>query len=98
MMDPKPTAPRDPAYLAFVRSKPCIVCMGPAEAHHALGRRGTGVKPSDFGCIPVCRKHHYELHHWGGKSFQSKHDVDFREIALNLLHLYHTGQTITIVI
>jgi hypothetical protein len=90
--------PRNPEYLAFIRSKPCCACGRPAEAHHALGRRGVGVKPSDFGCVPLCREHHRECHEKGTKTFQREHNLDFAEIALNLVHLYHTGEPLTMVI
>lgn len=50
--------PRSEKYVAFVRSYPCIVCARPAESHHAFGRRGVSIKPSDFACVPLCHVHH----------------------------------------
>ena len=37
------------------------VCTAPVEAHHA-GRRGLGQKADDNTAIPLCRRHHRELH------------------------------------
>ena len=94
----KPTIPRCEPYLDFVRSKGCCICGHPAEAHHAVGRRGTGVKPSDYGTIPLCRRHHQEVHALGVDSFQKKHDVSFIEVVANLMHYERTGQPLTMVL
>lgn len=55
---------RDPAYLAWVRSLPCLLaglgCEGAVEAHHA-GRRGLGQKCPDREAVPLCRRHHRDL-------------------------------------
>lgn len=49
---------RNPQYLAFVRSLPCVVCGGPADsAHHIIGvggMGGTGTKAPDDMTMPVC--------------------------------------------
>lgn len=60
----------DPAYRARVRALPCCArhmsgCTGPVDPHHAGGLahgRGTGLKPPDRTCIPICRGHHDALH------------------------------------
>lgn len=88
-------SPRSSEYLTFVGSYPCVVCAHPAEPHHALGRRGVGVKPSDFGCVPLCRAHHNEFHGRGPQTFEMQYDVNLAEIALNLLHRYVTGCWLT---
>jgi hypothetical protein len=54
----------DPAFLAFVRTKPCCVCVEapPSQAAHirmsslALGKRecGKGEKPDDKWSVPLC--------------------------------------------
>ena len=64
----KPRKPRtgdDPAYLAAVRSLPCVICDGwgmrqvtPTEAHHAICGRGSQNKTPDRMAIPLCRHHH----------------------------------------
>ena len=90
--------PRSREYLAFVRSKGCAVCGRPSDAHHAIGRRGVGIKPSDFGTVPLCRVHHTEIHQMGKDTFQREHSIDLAEIALNLMHEYHTGQPLSMVL
>lgn len=58
---PKKKPYRNRKYLDWIRSRPCIFCGGLSEPHHV--RRyywgsGTGQKPHDYVCIPVCRTHH----------------------------------------
>ena len=66
-------------YLEYVREKPCAVCMhgvtpcdGPIQAHHLLrpwsGKRGMGMKAGDENAIPLCAKHHRELHNRGDEN------------------------------
>ncbi len=86
---------RSRAYLEFVASCGCFVCGRPAEPHHALGQRGTGIKPSDFGCVPLCRLHHRQLHQSGFRHFERFHGVMLTEVALNLLHRFVTGNWLT---
>jgi hypothetical protein len=62
--------PRAIAFMQFVRSLPCSAggmgeCRGPIEADHA-GRRGIGQKADDLTCIPLCRAHHDQRHHFTG--------------------------------
>lgn len=64
----KPRKPRDgddPAYLAAVRSLPCVICDGwgmrqisPTEAHHTICGRYGQHKTPDRQAIPLCRCHH----------------------------------------
>jgi hypothetical protein len=41
-------------------------CSGPTQAHHLLkpydGVRGMGMRSNDKNVIPLCMKHHQELH------------------------------------
>lgn len=37
-------------------------CYGPIEAHHAASGGGMALKSHDHGCIPLCLKHHQDLH------------------------------------
>lgn len=64
---------KDPAYLEWVRSLPCIICVGldtlqrvllfgfkyssRVESAH-VGLRGLGQKCSDRDTIPLCAEHH----------------------------------------
>lgn len=92
---PSSETPRCAEYLTFVASFGCAACGRPADPHHAVGRRGTAVKPSDFGCVPLCRDHHVALHQSGTASFERFYRIDMQEIALNLLHRYITGRWLT---
>lgn len=65
---------RSEAYLEYVRNQPCYICRSAAEPHHVLPG-GTGVKGSDFGCIPLCRRHHQEIHTAGRDTFSKKYFV-----------------------
>ncbi|WP_110599795.1 DUF968 domain-containing protein [Salinicola lusitanus] len=68
---PKPCKPdtrfRSPAYLRWVRSMPCCVCLCDAtDAHHVIGLgwglSGMGMKAPDSYCIPCCRECHGDIH------------------------------------
>ena len=64
--------PRDHAYMAWVKSLPCVgpfphQCQGPSEAHHA-GVRGLGQRAEDSTAIPLCRNAHHAWHS-GGEAF-----------------------------
>ena len=89
---------RSKEYLAFVRSKGCLVCGRPSDAHHAIGRRGVGLKPSDYGTVPLCRVHHTDIHRLGKDSFQEEHSIDLAESVANLLHEFYTGQPLSMVL
>ena len=52
---------RNPNYLAYIRTLPCLCCGKKAIAHHV--RRlywgaGTGIKPYDYVTIPLCNECH----------------------------------------
>lgn len=56
---------RSKAYLAWVREQPCILCQDPnSEPHHiiATGDGVMGGKACDLLTMPVCRRHHNEIH------------------------------------
>ena len=80
-MDSRPPAPKEdepclsfatvknPEYLAFLRSRPCILCFSEhSEPHHVfktlagISYAGIGLKGSDFLAIPVCRRCHTRFH------------------------------------
>jgi hypothetical protein len=61
----------DPAYLAYVRTLPCLICgRGPSDPAHIraaaphYGKRytGKGEKPDDKWVLPLCRRHHDAQH------------------------------------
>jgi hypothetical protein len=67
----KPLRKRSKAHLAFVASQPCLICKGtPSDAHHLkIARpRSLGRKVSDEFTVPLCRKHHQELHRHSNES------------------------------
>lgn len=67
-MKAKPRKPRDgddKAYLAAVRSLPCVICDGwgyrqitKTEAHHTICGRFGQHKTPDRQAIPLCQHHH----------------------------------------
>ena len=62
------------AYLEYIATHPCCVigCNAvPVQAHHVYGKGMGGGKSSDFDAVPVCQKHHDEVH--------SSKDSDRRE-------------------
>lgn len=54
-----------PQFLVWVKNQPCLCCGQPADdAHHLIGwgQGGVGTKAHDIFTIPLCRKHHRQLH------------------------------------
>ena len=79
--------------MAVVKSHGCCICRNPvADAHHLriVGhKRGISVKNGDDYTIPLCRRHHDELHAMGDeKLFLDLHGVNVRE----LLRQFRGGQ------
>jgi hypothetical protein len=71
--------PRDRAYLAWIRSLPCLICgRRPAEAAH-LGIRPFGQKCSDRDTGPLCAWDHRigpHSHHRLGTRFWEHYGLD----------------------
>lgn len=66
---------RDPAFLAFLRTKPCDFCGTTVAVHaHHFGSHGTGTKCSDHEAIPLCYAHHIEGWHRHGTLPGRSHD------------------------
>lgn len=62
---PKGLRWRNEPFLRWVKTQACACCGQPADdAHHLIGwgQGGMGIKAHDFLVIPLCRKHHTELH------------------------------------
>ena len=79
---------RSQGHLAWVRGHECSAtgfnnCGGRMEAHHV--RRGadggTGRKPGDDRCVPLCATHHEEFHRLGHDTFERKYGIDLDAIA-----------------
>ena len=83
----KPT--RDPRYLAWIRTLPCLVCgsMRGIEASHT-GPHGLGQKSPDSSAIPLCAKHHRtgtdSYHRLGPRKFSQTHSLDIPAIVRRL--------------
>jgi len=59
-------ADEDPKHLDFIRSQPCALhgpeCQGSIAPHHATFGRGLSQRAHDHCAMPLCFKHHFELH------------------------------------
>lgn len=57
---------RDEKHLEKIRAHHCIAfhCYGVAQAHHVrcIGPRTMGKRVSDYLTVPLCARHHAELH------------------------------------
>jgi hypothetical protein len=84
----KPVRRRSKAHLVFVASQPCLVCHGGAcDAHHLkmAQPRSLGRKVSDEFTVPLCRKHHQELHRHGNeRAWWQNHQIDPLPVAATL--------------
>jgi hypothetical protein len=81
--------PRNPRYLAWIRTQPCCVCGSKRgiEASHT-GPHGLGQKSPDSSAIPLCAKHHRtgadSYHRLGPRKFAEKHNLDIPVIVRRL--------------
>lgn len=90
---PKPILDRDPQYLEFVRSFPCIVCKAKEAVHaHHVDTGGLGVKGSDFSSVPLCHLHHTggdaSIHKLGIEEFEKLHSINLQRVQIQLLRAY----------
>lgn len=89
---PKSVTPRSAEYLDYLRDQGCPITGQRAEACHENGRKGKGVKPSDFLAVPLAPILHREYHQIGRTAFEKKYNIDLKEVALECLHRYVTGR------
>lgn len=84
---------RDPQYLAFIARRPCLVCGGEAQAHHAY-RNGGGAahRASDYYALPLCAAHSNEIRQVGCASFEQSHNLDLLRVVIDHLVEY-LGET-----
>jgi DNA recombination protein Rad52 len=84
----EPRRIRDTAHLRYVASQPCAVCgRGRCQVHHITFAqpRALGRKVSDEFTVPLCAKHHRELHQNGDeRDWWRKHEIDPTSIAQGL--------------
>lgn len=85
---PKERPGDNPQHRAWIRTLPCSVvgCRGPSVCAHVRQNTGggTGIKPHDRWTVPLCDNHHKEQHAIGHVSFDRKHGIDLRAIAIRL--------------
>ena len=80
---------RNPGYLRWIRSLPCVVCRTTraVEAAHT-GPHGLGQKSSDLSAIPLCGRHHRtgddSYHRLGPRKFAEVHQLNIRAIVARL--------------
>ncbi len=78
MRVPKLNPIRDPKYIKWLRSQPCIVTgrgndpMDPVEAAH-ISTLGKGIKSSDAECLPLAHSVHAMCHQYGEVSVLREH-------------------------
>lgn len=74
-----------PAYLAYVRTQPCMICARPGSdaAHIRTGslvnkkpHTGFGEKPDDKWALPLCRDHHREQHSMNERAFWRRYGIN----------------------
>lgn len=85
---------RSKKYMAVVRSHGCCICKNPvADAHHLriVGhKRAAAMKNGDDFTIPLCRKHHDELHAFGDEAlFLALHGIDHMLILAQMKGEYN---------
>ena len=85
---------KDKEYLKWVASNPCILCQNTqSQAHHVTFAmpRGFSQKVGDQFTVPLCYKHHHQLHTNGmsEKDFWSKLDIDAVDICSKFYSHYH---------
>ena len=80
---------RNPKYLAWIRTLPCLVCGATRgiEASHT-GPHGLGQKSPDTSAIPLCARHHRtgkdSYHKLGPRKFAELHDLDIPAVVVRL--------------
>ena len=75
--------------MAMVRSHGCCICKNPVcDAHHLRSEghlASAALKNGDDFTIPLCRKHHDELHAFGDeKLFLDLHGIDAKLILAQM--------------
>lgn len=80
-------------YLDWVKTQPCECCNQPSDDPHHLigwGQGGMGTKAHDIFAIPLCRKHHTELHN-DRLAFERKYGSQLEMIIKVLDRAYALG-------
>jgi hypothetical protein len=67
----EPKRVRDKEHLRYVASQPCLLCSTkPSDSHHVrfAQPKALGRKVSDEFAVPLCRRHHRDLHQSGNEA------------------------------
>ena len=84
----EPRRIRNSGHLAFVASRPCLICgRNRAHAHHLKFAQPTalGRKVSDEFTVPLCSAHHRELHtHGDERVWWAERGIDALAVAAEL--------------
>ncbi|HBD1141233.1 TPA: phage tail tape measure protein [Escherichia coli] len=78
MLRPKRRRWVNEKYTRWVKTQPCACCGKPADDPHHLighGQGGMGTKAHDLFVLPLCRKHHDELHADMGDQQRQRYQV-----------------------
>lgn len=70
---------RSKQYMNFVRHQACLITGSDVDivAHHVrIGFYGTGIKPSDYRCLPLTAKEHGILHDMGESAYWDERGID----------------------
>jgi hypothetical protein len=86
----KDRTPKDPKYLKWIDTQPCLVCGGQSTHHHwqEKGHGKKGGKCSDYRAVPLCfgpTGHHEEFHRVGRDTFAASHRIDIEKEISRLL-------------
>ena len=92
MILPKPKTARNPRYLKWIRSKPCLNGHLYNVAPHHEGNRGMGIKASDFDALPLCFECHRKRHD-KGRSIWNEWGIDPVEKIKQFNDEWHSQQT-----
>lgn len=84
---PKPVRLKYADYLRFIRRQPCLFHHVASEAHHA-GPGGMGTKCGEHRTVPLCFRHHRQLHNHGRKWFEEKHQVNLDLEEIRFLEMF----------
>lgn len=63
-----------------VSKLPCMICSNPEGPAHHVTTVGAGGKDKE-NLVPLCPKHHNEVHTIGTQSFEDKYNVDLEKEA-----------------
>lgn len=83
----QPDAGDRPKHRAWIKRQNCLChgleCGGIMHPHHvrSAANAGTGLKPDDMWCVPLCAFHHEKLHREGVETFQEWYRTNLAEAA-----------------